>query len=88
MSRKKKISRQPRKPQRRRSLVAASRDNSQQDYTVPQWCHWHRISRSTFYSLLKIGSAPKSIKIGKSRRIPHSADLEWQAQREAEAAAA
>ena len=42
-------------------------------------------SRSrTFYELLKLGLAPKTMKLKKRRTITSQADAEWQAQRERE----
>lgn len=58
------------------------------DYTVPEWCTKRRITIPHFYELMKIGKAPKSMKLKKCRRISPQADAEWQAEREAETAAA
>jgi predicted DNA-binding transcriptional regulator AlpA len=53
--------------------------------TIDEWCRSHRLSRSTFYNLKKIGKAPRTINIGTAVRITDEADKEWSAAREAEA---
>lgn len=58
------------------------------DYSVPEWCRKRRISIPHFYELMRLGLAPKTMKLKKCRRISPAADAEWQAERERETAAA
>ena len=57
------------------------------DMTVNEWCHRRGYSRATFYRLRKQGKAPRVIGKDKAQRITVKADAEWEAAREAEAAA-
>jgi len=57
------------------------------DYTIKEWCAKRRVSRGLFYEMLKLGIAPKTMKLRKRRTISEEADAEWQAQREAATAA-
>lgn len=52
------------------------------DYTIPEWCRLRRIGRTTFYEMVKDGTAPKVMKLRKCVRITPKADAEWQAERE------
>jgi hypothetical protein len=72
-----------RRSQRQKHVV---RRDSDGDYTVAEWCRKRRVSRGTFYKLMKAGLAPTTMKIRKCRRISAAADAAWQAQRETEAA--
>ncbi|MGX1352491.1 putative DNA-binding transcriptional regulator AlpA [Bradyrhizobium elkanii] len=58
------------------------------DFTIPEWCRLRRIGRTTFYKMVKDGTAPKIMKLRKCVRITPKADAEWQAERERETAAA
>src|SRR5215831_10383374 len=51
------------------------------DYTIPEWCRKRRISRGLFYEMLKLGIAPRTMKLKKRRTISPEADAEWQTQR-------
>lgn len=55
-------------------------------YTIPEWCALRKISRATFYNLIKAGKAPRTMKIGRAVRISEEADRDW--VRACEAAAA
>jgi hypothetical protein len=54
------------------------------DFTVAEFCARHRISKVHFYGLLKLGVGPKTMKLGKSRRITLAADADWAREREAQ----
>ena len=45
--------------------------------TVKEFCKLHRIGRTCFYRLLKDGRAPETFLIGRTRRVPYRAALEW-----------
>lgn len=60
---------------------------SDPSYTVAEFCALERVSRSMLYRAWKEGWGPRYFMIGVSRRISHRARIEWQDQREAEAAA-
>ena len=55
--------------------------------TVDQFCRAENISRSMLYRAWAEGWGPKFYWVGASRRITHCSRLEWQREREAEAAA-
>jgi hypothetical protein len=71
------------KSKKKRRRQPPRRNSTCDDFTIAEWCLKRRISRGTFYSLDRRGLAPKTMKHGKARRISHSADIEWQAAREA-----
>jgi hypothetical protein len=54
-------------------------------YTVDEFCTAERISRVMLYEAWKRGKGPSFYYNGKRRIIPHSARLEWQQARLAEA---
>ena len=54
--------------------------------TVSEFCTAERISRVALYEMWKYGRGPRFYMNGRCRRITHRARLEWQAEREAEAA--
>jgi hypothetical protein len=56
-------------------------------YTVEEFCAAERMSRSMLYKAWAEGWGPNFYWVGVTRRITHRARLEWQRQREAEAAA-
>ena len=56
-------------------------------YTVEEFCAAERMSRSMLYKAWAEGWGPEFYWVGVTRRITHRARLEWQRQREAEAAA-
>jgi hypothetical protein len=68
----------------RKMANAAINDPS---YTVAEFCAAERISRSMLYKAWAEGWGPNFYRVGVTRRITHRARLEWQRQREAEAAA-
>lgn len=63
---------------------AAAPRGPDDDFSVAEWCQRRRIGRVLFYKMLKEGTAPKTMKIGKRRTISPQADAEWQQRREAE----
>jgi hypothetical protein len=54
-------------------------------YTVDEFCKAERISRVALYDFWKQGRGPRFYYNGKRRIIPHSARLEYQQRRVAEA---
>lgn len=52
--------------------------------SISKWCESHGLSRGMFYNLDKIGKAPKTFNVLRSRRISDEADAEWVKAREAE----
>lgn len=55
--------------------------------TIDQFCQAENISRSMLYRAWSEGWGPKFYRVGVTRRITHRARIEWQHEREAEAAA-
>ena len=47
-------------------------------YTVKEFCDAYRISKPNFYRMVRNGTAPQSIKIIGTRRIPISAAKAWE----------
>ena len=47
-------------------------------YTIQEFCNAYRISKPKFYRMVHDGTAPQSIKIGGTRRIPFSAAKAWE----------
>ncbi len=45
--------------------------------TVDEFCQVHRISRGTFYNLLKAGNGPTIMKFGNSTRVSYEAAARW-----------
>ena len=54
--------------------------------TISEFCEAEKISRSMLYRAWTEGWGPKFYRVGVTRRITHRARLEWQREREAEAA--
>jgi excisionase family DNA binding protein len=53
-------------------------------YTIDEWCRRHRLSRATFYNLLRRGEAPRVMKVGIRTLISREASDEWRRRLEAE----
>ena len=49
-------------------------------FTIAEFADAHRISRSTFYNLLKAGDGPRVCKIGRRSIITREAADEWRAR--------
>ena len=60
---------------------------SDPSYTVDQFCAAEQMSRSMLYKAWSEGWGPAFYWVGVTRRITHRARLEWQREREADAAA-
>jgi hypothetical protein len=56
-------------------------------YNVDEFCAAESISRSALYEFWKQGKGPRFYRNGTRRVIAHQARLDWQREREAEAAA-
>jgi hypothetical protein len=50
--------------------------------TVDEFCHAHRISRGTFYNLLKTGCGPSIMKVGARTLISGEAAAAWRRRME------
>jgi hypothetical protein len=50
--------------------------------TVDEFCHSHRISRGTFYNLLKAGHGPSIMKVGARTLISAEAAADWRRKME------
>jgi hypothetical protein len=50
--------------------------------TVDEFCHAHRISRGTFYNLLKVGQGPSIMKVGARTLISVDAAADWRRKME------
>jgi predicted DNA-binding transcriptional regulator AlpA len=57
-------------------------------FSIADFCALHHISRAHWYKINAAGQGPKTFKIGCSVRISETANNEWQARLEAEAAQA
>jgi hypothetical protein len=52
-------------------------------YTVDEFCLAHHISRPFFYTLLKVGVGPRTMKLGAKTLISIEAAAAWRKEREA-----
>ena len=52
-------------------------------YTVNEFCDAHRISRATFYELLREGRGPRLMRIDSRVRISREAAADWRRASEA-----
>jgi predicted DNA-binding transcriptional regulator AlpA len=55
-------------------------------YSIEEFCKSHRISRGTFYNLLKAGHAPTIMKVGARTLVSAEAAAEWRRKMEAASA--
>ena len=44
------------------------------------WCKRRGFSKAKGYAMIREGIAPRTIKIGRQRSVPASADAEWEAK--------
>ncbi|TLU71262.1 hypothetical protein [Lichenicoccus roseus] len=51
--------------------------------TVDEFCQSHRISRATFYNLLKVGRGPAVMKVGSRTLVSDEAATAWRRRMEA-----
>jgi hypothetical protein len=56
-------------------------------FTVAEFCHFHRISRSALYEAWRAGTGPRYFYNGARRIIAGEAAADWRRQREQAAAA-
>jgi predicted DNA-binding transcriptional regulator AlpA len=70
-----------------RQQTGASVNRLDASLTINEFCKAEKISRSMLYRAWSEGWGPKFYRIGVRRRVTYSARLEWQREREAEAAA-
>ena len=57
-------------------------------YTIEEFCKSHRISRGTFYNLLKAGHGPSIMKVGSRTLVSAEAAADWRRKVEATTAQA
>ncbi len=57
-------------------------------YTIPEFCDAHRISRTHFYELAKLGKVPRLMKLGRRTLISAEAAADWRRDMERETAGA
>jgi predicted DNA-binding transcriptional regulator AlpA len=55
-------------------------------YSIDQFCRAYGVGRDMYYAMLKNGTAPQCMTIGKRRLISLDAAARWQEAREAETA--
>jgi len=53
-------------------------------HTVEEFCQGHRISRGTFYNLLKDGRGPRVMKVGARTLVSVEAAADWRRKMENE----
>ena len=61
-------------------------DYEQQVFTVSEFCIRNRISRPTFFKLMRNGRGPRVMRLGHIARISIDAERDWRKAMEAEAA--
>jgi predicted DNA-binding transcriptional regulator AlpA len=69
-------------------LLIQTPTNETSATTVEEFCHAHRISRATFYNLLKAGQGPSIMKIGSRTLVSNEAAAAWRQRMERPVAAA
>jgi hypothetical protein len=57
-----------------------------QAHTVEEFCQAHRISRGTFYNLLKDDRGPRVMKVGARTLVSNEAAADWRRRMESEGA--
>lgn len=50
------------------------------DESFREWCKRRGFSIAKGYDMIRKGCAPRTIKIGRQRTVPASADAEWEAK--------
>jgi predicted DNA-binding transcriptional regulator AlpA len=55
-------------------------------FSVAEFCGTHNISRAMFYTLLKAGTGPKTMKVGTRTLVSREAAAEWRRQCESDPA--
>ena len=55
-------------------------------YTIQEFCHAHRLSRSKLYQMWDEGIGPRWMYVGTKRLISNEAAADWRREREAAAA--
>jgi predicted DNA-binding transcriptional regulator AlpA len=58
-------------------------DAPKRAYSVAEFCAAHDISRGTFYNLLRAGSGPKTMTVGRRRLVTDEAAAAWRTRPEA-----
>ncbi len=53
-------------------------------FSIQQFCAAHGLSRSSFYNLVKAGTAPRLMKVGTRTLISREAAIDWRRDREAD----
>ena len=66
----------------------APEDENSGAMTIPEFCSWARISRSTLYALWEEGAGPRRFNAGSATRISRHAAEQWLLEREAASSAA
>jgi predicted DNA-binding transcriptional regulator AlpA len=51
-------------------------------FTIVEFCHLHRISRATFYNMVKAGVAPRVMVVGGRKLVSAEAAADWRKERE------
>jgi len=54
-----------------------------QTYTIPEFCDAYNVSRSKFYEILKAGSGPRIMKVGRRTLISVESAEKWRTRIEA-----
>jgi hypothetical protein len=55
-------------------------------YTIAEFCDAENICRGMYYKLKRAGKGPREMAVGTHKRISHAARIDWQRDREVEAA--
>jgi hypothetical protein len=60
--------------------------DSEDCFTIPEFCRRHKFSQSYFFVLKKTGLGPRTMKLGHRTLISKEAAAAWRREREAESA--
>jgi hypothetical protein len=72
--------------ERKMSLVEAVFTGRKAAYSIPEFCHDHNISRSSYYNLKRDGIAPREMRVNSRVLISAEAARDWRVEREQAAA--
>lgn len=51
-------------------------------FTIYEFCNLHKVSKTTFYEMLKTGDAPRVMKVGNKTLISAEAAADWRRKME------
>jgi hypothetical protein len=59
-------------------------DGCRGSFTIPEWCHFRKVSPSMYYKLRSKKKAPRTIAVGRHQTITAEADAAWVRENQSE----